>query len=477
MKKDYDEFMNKIQNKRYPAFPFSNDEIRSIVETGSKGLKQSSKLNRGITMTSIITSILMLGIFGINYLSNDPQPATVNKEIAKTSLGKSSNVSKSTTSTEVKENKSLGYEEENKNNEETNKASVTIIKLVQDNGKKIYKQPETLPWNIKGLTVFELTDEEFEKLVPNSRINDTTFCIYQEYLAASKEDFDRFKLNESGYNESDLPLAFITESTINTYRFRSDFKKIKIYNTADYMKKLYVAYSTSSDILHPGHSMYNIGKSVLLDSSNIPFFIEYAKFSRNLSKNIYYAYKAKDTTEVNRIHIKTREYDNKMFESLIPVKMKVTPNQNMIFWFYPNEEFLSSMPKRYSDDLRHELEIKKKFEAKEITLAEACKGLETQESVFGLCRLSEGAIKFDNLYPNPDEQLTKLIFILSQNRNVSISLFNVNGNLVKEITKNQPFDTGTHEVNISLDKLPIDIYMIIVRTNENETIVKRLIKL
>ncbi len=85
MKKDLSNIIKNVQNTDIPPFPLDNSELASVLERVDRSESSgNSKLftKRGIKMTSIITSILMLGIFGINYLSNDPQPATVKSQTA-----------------------------------------------------------------------------------------------------------------------------------------------------------------------------------------------------------------------------------------------------------------------------------------------------------------------------------------------------------------------------------------------------------
>lgn len=86
MKKDLSNIIKNMQNTDIPPFPLDNSELSSVLDRVDRSESSGNSKHftkRGITMTSIITSILMLGIFGINYLSNDPQPATVKSQTAK----------------------------------------------------------------------------------------------------------------------------------------------------------------------------------------------------------------------------------------------------------------------------------------------------------------------------------------------------------------------------------------------------------
>jgi hypothetical protein len=224
--------------------------------------------------------------------------------------------------------------------------------------------------------------------------------------------------------------------------------------------------------------MYNTNSSIILDNCNDSLLREYSDLQRTASQKLYVAkYKNNDTNEYMRIWSRQKLLDNYLFINLVPVQMEIYPGTNFIFWFYPNEEFLSAIPERYSVNLRKELEVKKLLEAGTLDISDACKGFDTETSVFGLCRYSEGAIKFDNLYPNPETIQSKLSFTLLKVRTLNILIHDINGRIVKELVKDVKYLAGSYDIDVPLDDLPSGINYIIIKTNENETIVKRLIKM
>ena len=157
--------------------------------------------------------------------------------------------------------------------------------------------------------------------------------------------------------------------------------------------------------------------------------------------------------------------------------MEIYPGTNFIFWFYPNEEFLDALPERYSVNLRKELEVKKLLETGALDIFDACKGLDNDVSVFGLCRQSAGAIQFDNLYPNPDKEMTKLSFTLLENRYLNICVYDINGKIIVVLVNNKLYQSGSHEIDVLMNKLSVGVNYLIIKTDKNETIVKRILKL
>ncbi|MFH1052730.1 MAG: T9SS type A sorting domain-containing protein [bacterium] len=469
----------------------SEEEIRRIVNNIPDNRPKFVKLIRKIIIMTVPIFIVFIGLFlsGIEHSTNQMEKA--NPQIQKNNQiipSREFNDSKSESIDERfdKMNKRISNEE--KETEKSKKVQVEF-KIVSDttkNAGKENKALESLPWKIEGMTILELSYEEFEKLVPNSRYDDTTFYVYTEHLVSNEKYFqiftdkDNVTITDSLANKfktSDLPLLFLKKTTLRPSIWRHGNEVASITKLNEYKKTLYVAYSTTDHIMGKGHAMYNTSEPLLLDNSKDSFMIEYVDFNRNLSKNLYNAKKEQDTTKYLQLHQKSKVMTNTLFQNLVPVKMEIYLGTNFIFWFYPNEEFLSAIPERYSENLKKELEIKRLVESGVLDIEEACKGLDSEGSIFGLCRMMNGAIKFDNLFPNPDRELTKLSFTLTEDRKLNIRIYDLNGKVIEELVNNKLYETGSHEIDILMDKLSVGINYLIIKTDANETIVKRLIKL
>ena len=66
-----------------------------------------------------------------------------------------------------------------------------------------------------------------------------------------------------------------------------------------------------------------------------------------------------------------------------------------------------------------------------------------------------------NSYPNPFNPTTKILFSIKESQNVKISIFDVNGKLVQNVS-NQYFESGNHYVKFSSKKLSSGIYFIML---------------
>ena len=66
-----------------------------------------------------------------------------------------------------------------------------------------------------------------------------------------------------------------------------------------------------------------------------------------------------------------------------------------------------------------------------------------------------------NSYPNPFNPTTKIPFSIKESQNIKISIFDINGNLIQNIS-NQYFESGNHYVKYSSKKLSSGIYFIML---------------
>tara|TARA_A100001011_G_scaffold85657_1_gene89760 strand:+ start:294 stop:1547 length:1254 start_codon:yes stop_codon:yes gene_type:complete len=71
------------------------------------------------------------------------------------------------------------------------------------------------------------------------------------------------------------------------------------------------------------------------------------------------------------------------------------------------------------------------------------------------------AFVLHNSYPNPFNPTTKITFSVKESQNVKISIFDVNGKLVQNVS-NQYFESGNHYVKFSGKKLSSGIYFIML---------------
>lgn len=499
MKKDIDKIINLAKDINMDKPLLSNEEIRNIV----------NKLHSGNTINNIlktqkryiimsITTILIITMYilftsnnetgiqqNISLKSNsvmqmhkDNKKYFSNSFIANSSKSKEHSALTQESETNIKKSKNEKVNNKSEQDDFKNKSKRSYgFMLVKDTSKNKSTMKNPI-FYVDSLKTLKLTIEEFEKLVPNSKINDSTFYFYNERIISNEKEFKRYDLKKAGFTLNDLPLIrrHFNVMTMDKkkgpgyYRFYgSTLANNEYLRLNDYSKTLYVAYSTMS--------MYSTNNSPILDMSDNRFYREYSKFNGNLSLALGLAYHSKDTAEINRLHKISKENDEKLFSEIIPVEVDIINNYTHIFWFVPTKEFLSTIPEKYSVNLKKELEIKRKIEAGEIDIFDACKGFDKEKSVFRLCDLSQGAIKFENVYPNPSDGNTKLLIHLLESRSIKVSLFDMNGNFVKDLETAENLPSGEHIIKINLTELDNGIYIIAISTNYGEIITKRIFKL
>ena len=77
-------------------------------------------------------------------------------------------------------------------------------------------------------------------------------------------------------------------------------------------------------------------------------------------------------------------------------------------------------------------------------------------------------------YPNPVQYQNTLEFQLPQNDNIGIRIYTLQGILIKEIEKNQPYQAGKHQINWTSEGLSKGMYIIHFKTS-TATLVKKVI--
>ena len=81
-------------------------------------------------------------------------------------------------------------------------------------------------------------------------------------------------------------------------------------------------------------------------------------------------------------------------------------------------------------------------------------------------------ISSTNIYPNPVSQNTNLSFDLNKSSLVSISIYNLNGSLVKTIYSNVLMNTGNNNIPLSTSDLSMGTYLVVVDSDQHKNVVK-----
>lgn len=353
----------------------------------------------------------------------------------------------------------------------SNGKKTTAVKITQKPDTCQIKQKPRPGIDINGINMLELTIDEFEKIVPNFKLNDTTFLFWTEEILHDKEFFKSLRFDTLGYKLSEMPIVLkkcaVDHNDDNWwgFYFSEHFKSNERYS-----KTLYVAYHK---IINNELRITSFSKSPLLKEKG-GLYTELYNIEANWSMKIYELNKAGKKDSIDKFFENMRFEENKLLSKLIPVHIKYMENKEAIFWFIPNEEFLKSLPERYSQMVRNELFINDNIENHEVPPELACKGFPNAESIYDICRLSSGSVKILDIFPNPAKEFTTCKFLLTEPRVLKITLHDIEGKLIKEY-KNTSYPAGENEYKLDLTSLKKGFYMLALTTDKGEQVVKRFI--
>jgi flagellar hook assembly protein FlgD len=72
-----------------------------------------------------------------------------------------------------------------------------------------------------------------------------------------------------------------------------------------------------------------------------------------------------------------------------------------------------------------------------------------------------------NIFPNPTNEITNLVFNVSESDNIILSLYNINGQLIKIIDQGQK-TKGTYSYQIDLSTFESGVYVLTLQTNKRK---------
>ena len=163
----------------------------------------------------------------------------------------------------------------------------------------------------------------------------------------------------------------------------------------------------------------------------------------------------------------------------IPIKVmfgnKNDTNYSIVYvWYIANKEFANKLPERYKYKIAKELEYVNLIENGSITVEEACKGLD-DESYFNICTMKSAITEISSTYPNPTKDILNIEYISYEDRQISIYLTDISGNLSLELKKMSPVSVGKHSLSAEMNSLKSGVYMLTIETDKGERISKKIL--
>ncbi|HYF03260.1 MAG TPA: T9SS type A sorting domain-containing protein [Patescibacteria group bacterium] len=222
----------------------------------------------------------------------------------------------------------------------------------------------------------------------------------------------------------------------------------------------------------------------------------------------------KEMSKVEKLAQKKYSNPNVLIPILVRAKEQFPKNptqpfswkENFIFWYDATPEFIAALPERFKSTLVLEgramqslamqaekaendlaaipspqqvlKEIQRKelkVESQEILIPEREKHL-TGETYFDVWRGASGALVSSQIFPNPvTGKRATVKFSLKEDRNVIITLHDIFGRRIAELTRGAFLKSGEHSLEVLLKGTERGIYLIAIHTDKGEQAVQRLL--
>jgi hypothetical protein len=185
--------------------------------------------------------------------------------------------------------------------------------------------------------------------------------------------------------------------------------------------------------------------------------------------------KKDEETRTNKINEYLR------LNKLIAIKVESDcPNNTVIFWYKPTEDFIKSLPERYWVGLYKEMLplsitystitsiVPKDQDTKEQNAKTGCEYSD-------ICRATSGSVVETTVYPNPANESITLKFVLNEERKCTFSLHDLNGIYMQELGSESTFRKGEHSTTMDIHTVKAGVYLLSMLTDKGERIVQRVI--
>lgn len=149
-------------------------------------------------------------------------------------------------------------------------------------------------------------------------------------------------------------------------------------------------------------------------------------------------------------------------------------SMSAVFWYLPTDDFIERLPERYREEIRSEVELVTSAIGNEIDLCDRIAG---DRSFLGLCRERGGALLETAVSPSPATVADGIAidFMLKESRNLRITLHDLSGRFIAELSPFTSYSAGSHEVRKDLGSTGSGAYLISIELTEGDRGVQRII--
>lgn len=443
-------------------------------------------LKRRIISMATIGSFILAGVL---YLLLNQSPVTEKNSYKQVTA--SQQITKiQTTENVVQEKNNINVPKKTKIQEESEKIIFKDLAYtpapVQES--KITNAVNNDPYDIPGISSLNLTYDEFKKL--NVFINKNSVeIITQEIrtqLSKSETDFIR----KDGGTVKEKGVYLVTyKNTIENSLSTDEIVSIKEF---DFDNPVYIhvqpiiytcRFNNGSSTIHSAASPILFFSEDSIDKKYFRDKLHFDDKTMEISKYIEQDDKEKINDIVKDLWNLVKIQNKLIANNLIPIRIDPKDVENakpvldldkFILFLYPNEEFLEALPERYREQIKHEMALINKIQKNEIQPEDACKGLNEQKSVLDICRMQSGAISKALIYPNPAKDKVNIKINLTENREISVSLHDVNGGCLLSPILSMKLKAGEETLNFDLPDLISGIYLIAIQSPNGEQVVQKI---
>jgi hypothetical protein len=149
----------------------------------------------------------------------------------------------------------------------------------------------------------------------------------------------------------------------------------------------------------------------------------------------------------------------KNLDVLVPIKISKSKLLNAnhkteIWWFYPSDEFINTLPDRIKNNLKTERDaiLTDNYSESSCAYFESCKSTLELENF--------------KLYPNPANVSVTLEFDINEEAEGAISIINITGAKIKTLVSNTNFRSGHNTYKMGLSGISPGIYLISINTDK-----------
>lgn len=315
--------------------------------------------------------------------------------------------------------------------------------------------------DIKKVTVIELPDSLYAPLGITAATGKITIP------SGSIDDKEPF-MGTYSHGGSSVEIATLSRKEYYALPEEERGDSVKIFLGTDPLNILYMFYR-KSDNAYPSPVLITNGNGTHWYANNY--------------KGRDYELNDSDIVYIRANHIRLEDYPKfrkrdeaarmermSTLGSLIPIHVyahRVSAKEepfDLIAWYEPTLELFKVLPVNIGGQIRKEYEAISKDEK-----APSC-------IYFEECRNVKGKITSVMAYPNPvSEELTIRVQV-EEERNITISIADISGRVIKVVTEEQPQFKGVHDYTAGMGELKEGIYMVLIETDKGERVVQRIIR-